>query len=137
MSTIATSGPRSRPPRERGAVHELSLASAVIDTVERHAAGRRVTARVPARWATCARSCPTSLEFYFEHVARGTVCEGARLEQELVPARLRCDCGARMGARRDRLPLLGLRRRRREVVSGDEFLVESIEVEEQEPACTA
>ena len=33
---------------------------------------------------------PDSLEFYFEFVARGTVCEGARLEQEAIPARLRC-----------------------------------------------
>ena len=80
---------------------------------------------------------PASLEFYFEHVARGTVCEGARLEQELVPARLRCGCGHEWVLDGDRLPLLGLRRRRRKVVSGEEFLVESIDVEEQEPACTA
>ena len=37
----------------------------------------------------------------------------------------------RVGARRHRLPLLGLRRRRREVVSGEEFLVESIDVEDR------
>ena len=37
---------------------------------------------------------PDTLEFYFEFVARGTVCEGARLEQEVVDARLRCnECG--------------------------------------------
>ena len=68
-------------------MHELSLAGAVIDTVERHAAGRRVTA-VYLRVGHLRQVVPASLEFYFEHVARGTVCDGARLEQELVPARL-------------------------------------------------
>ena len=34
---------------------------------------------------------PDSLAFYFELVSRETLCEGARLEQEVVPARLRCD----------------------------------------------
>ena len=91
-------------------MHELSLASAVIDTVERHAAGRRVTA-VYLQVGHLRQVVPASLGFYFEHVARGTVCEGARLEQELIAARLRC--------------------------SGDEFLVESIDVEQEEAACTA
>ena len=36
---------------------------------------------------------PDSLAFYFGIVARDTVCEGARLELELVAALLRCpDC---------------------------------------------
>jgi hydrogenase nickel incorporation protein HypA/HybF len=60
--------------------------------VERHAAGRRVTA-VFLQVGHLRQVVPASLAFYFEHVARGTVCEGARLEQELVPARLRCRCG--------------------------------------------
>ena len=94
-------------------MHELSLVGAVIDTVERHAAGRRVTA-VYLTVGHLRQVVPASLEFYFEHVARGTVCDGARLEMEVVPARLRCGCGHEWGLERDRLPLLGLRRRRRQ-----------------------
>jgi hydrogenase nickel incorporation protein HypA/HybF len=117
-------------------VHELSLASAVIATVERHAAGRRVTA-VQLRVGHLRQVVPASLEFYFVHVAKGTVAEGARLEQELIPARLRCGCGHEweVDGIDFRCSACGAGDAR--VVSGEEFLVESIDVEEQEPACTA
>ena len=76
---------------------------------------------------------PETLEFYFEFVARGTVCEGARLEQEVVEARLRCDpCGAEweIDAPAFRCPDCG--GSEVSIVAGNEFEVESIEVEEAE-----
>jgi hydrogenase nickel incorporation protein HypA/HybF len=113
-------------------VHELSLSSAIVATVDKHAAGRRVTL-VTLRVGRLRQVVPETLEFYFEFVARGSVCEGARLEQEVVDVRLRCDscadeweidqpafrcprcCGSDVA-----------------IVSGNEFQVESIEVEEVE-----
>src|SRR5579862_5181312 len=70
-------------------VHELSLSSAIVNTVEKHAAGRRVTI-VSLRIGAMRQVVPDTLEFYFEFVARGSVCEGAVLEQELIAALLRC-----------------------------------------------
>ena len=80
---------------------------------------------------------PASLAFYFELVARGTVCEGARLEQELVPARLRCRCGHEWELDGIDFRCAACGAADVTVVSGEEFLVESIDVEEEEPACTA
>jgi len=117
-------------------VHELSLASAVIDTVERHAAGRRVTV-VRLQVGHLRQVVPASLEFYFGHVAKGTVAEGARLEQELIPARLRCGCGHEWEVDGIDFRCSACGGADARVVSGEEFLVESIDVEEQEPACTA
>ena len=114
-------------------MHELSLSGAIVNTVVKHAAGRPVSV-VSMRIGALRQVVPDTLEFYFEFVSRGTVCEGARLEQELVPARLRCascqrewgidlpifmcpDCGSGGSV---------------EVASGEEFEVESIEVEETE-----
>jgi hydrogenase nickel incorporation protein HypA/HybF len=116
-------------------VHELSLAGAIVDTVERHAAGRRVTA-VYLRVGHLRQVVPASLAFYFEHVARGTVCEGARLEQEVVPAVLRCGQGHDWALDEPifRCPVCG---EAGEIVSGNEFMVESIDVTDKEPACTA
>jgi hydrogenase nickel incorporation protein HypA/HybF len=75
-------------------MHELSLAGAVIDTAERHAAGRRVLL-IQLRLGELRQVVPDSLAFYFEHVARGTLCEGATLEYETVPATLGCsECGS-------------------------------------------
>jgi hydrogenase nickel incorporation protein HypA/HybF len=111
-------------------VHELSLASAIVDTVERHADGRKVTA-IALRIGALRQVVPGSLEFYLGLVGRDTVCEGARLELELVPALLRC-CGAAWEPPSFRCPDCGAAG---EVVQGDEFEVESIDVEEA--ACIA
>jgi hydrogenase nickel incorporation protein HypA/HybF len=113
-------------------VHELSLSSAIVNTVVKHAAGRRVTV-VSLRVGQLRQVVPDSLEFYFGFVARDTVCEGARLEQELVIARLRCDeCGSdwEVDFPVFRCPACGAAGA--QVESGDEFEVESIEVEEAE-----
>ena len=113
-------------------MHELSLSSAIVNTVAKHAAGRRVT-HVSLRVGRLRQVVPDTLEFYFEFVARGTVCEGRRLEQEVVDARLRCrPCGTEWEIEIPafRCPTCG----GSDVViaSGNEFEVESIEVEEAE-----
>jgi hydrogenase nickel incorporation protein HypA/HybF len=126
-------------------MHELSLSAAIVDTVERHAAGRSVTL-VSLRIGTLRQVVPDSLAFYFEIVSRDTVCEGARLEHQLMRALLRCrECerewdpepapvathspaiGALPGLPTFRCPDCGSGGA--EIRSGGEFEVESIEVE--------
>ena len=114
-------------------MHELSLSSAIVNTVVKHAAGRRVSV-VNLRVGALRQVVPDTLEFYFGFVARDTICEGARLEQELIPARLRCDgCQSEWAIE---VPAFMCPRcgpgASVEIASGDEFEVESIEVEEAE-----
>ena len=106
-------------------MHELSLARAIVDTVERHAGGCQVRL-VSLRVGALRQVVPDSLGFYLEIAARGTVCEGARFDVELVPVRLEC-CGAEWEPPSFRCPACGAGG---VVTSGDEFLVESIEIEE-------
>src|SRR4051794_14982899 len=118
-------------------MHELSLSGAIVNTVTKHADGRRVSV-VSLRVGRLRQVVPDTLDFYFEFVARGTVCEGARLELEVVPARLRCsacehDWGIEIPA--FRCPQCGSGAV--EVASGNEFEVESIDVEEEAEACIA
>jgi len=113
-------------------MHELSLSSAIVNTVVKHAADRRV-AVVNLRVGRLRQVGPDTLEFYFEFVARDSVCEGARLNQEVVEARLRCNpCGLEWGIELPafRCPTCG----GSDVVvaSGNEFEVDSIEIEEAE-----
>jgi hydrogenase nickel incorporation protein HypA/HybF len=105
-------------------VHELSLSSAIVNTVVKHAAGRRVTL-VSMRVGRLRQVVPDTLEFY--------LCEGARLEQEIVEASLRCNpCGTTwlIEIPAFRCPTCG--GSQVEVAAGNEFEVESIEVEEAE-----
>jgi hydrogenase nickel incorporation protein HypA/HybF len=113
-------------------VHELALSSAIVNTVAKHANGQRVTA-VNLRVGRLRQVVPDTLAFYFEFVARDTVCEGAQLEQEVIDARLRCNTCAHtweIEIPAFRCPACG--GGEVEVASGDEFEVESIEVETTE-----
>jgi hydrogenase nickel incorporation protein HypA/HybF len=118
-------------------MHELSIASAVVDTAVKHAAGRPVLL-VSVRLGHLRQVVPESLHFSFGLVARDTLCEGARLEWEVIPAVLRCTPCAHEWAvtepafrcpRCDGTQVL--------VVSGDELEVDSIEVEHEEDRCIA
>jgi hydrogenase nickel incorporation protein HypA/HybF len=116
-------------------MHELSLSGAVLNTVVKHA-GERPVSLVSLRVGRLRQVVPDTLEFYFEFVARGTVCAGARLEQEIVEASLRCEQCEReweIEIPAFRCPTCG--GAEVAVASGNEFEVESIEVEE--PACIA
>ncbi|MBA2504895.1 MAG: hydrogenase maturation nickel metallochaperone HypA [Thermoleophilaceae bacterium] len=118
-------------------MHELSLSSAIVDTVERHADGRRVTT-VTMTIGSLRQVVAESLSFYFEIVSRGRVCEGATLEQNYVEARVRCvpcDRGWTLDQPIFRCPDCG--GSEIEVLSGEEFEVDSIDVTEEEAACIA
>jgi hydrogenase nickel incorporation protein HypA/HybF len=111
-------------------VHELSLSSAIVNTVERHAGGNRVCV-VHLRVGQLRQVVPDTLDFYFEFVARGTVCEGARLEQESIAATLACErCGTRWEIEIPAFRCPGCGGSDVRVAAGDEFEVESIEIEE-------
>ena len=114
-------------------MHELSLSGAIVNTVEQHAAGRRVSV-VNLQVGALRQVIPDTLEFYFGFVSKGTVCEGAQLEQELIPALLRCASCERewtIDMPIFMCPSCGSAGQV-EVASGEEFEVESIEVEETE-----
>jgi hydrogenase nickel incorporation protein HypA/HybF len=111
-------------------MHELALATAIRDTVLRHAEGRRVST-VRMRVGTMRQVVPESLDFYFGVVATGTLCDGSRLELDVTPAVLRCEaCGEswRPEVPSFRCPSCG--GAKVQVVSGGQLEVESIDVEE-------
>jgi hydrogenase nickel incorporation protein HypA/HybF len=106
----------------------------VVDTVLRHAEGRKVLA-VELKVGTLRQVVPDSLAFYWDIVSRETLAEGARLDQVVVPARMRCSqCEHEWEPElMFRCPSCG---GAGEVLAGDELEVDSIEVEE-DSACIA
>src|ERR1700730_15853556 len=74
-------------------MHELSVASAVLNTAVKHAGDLRVEV-LAMRVGRLRQVVPESLRFYWEIVARDTVCEDSRLELTEIDVRLHCSgCG--------------------------------------------
>lgn len=74
-------------------MHEVSLGEAILDAVERRAAGRKVT-RVKVRVGTLHRVVGPALDQGFAMVSQGSVAEGAELEMVVVPMTVTCRaCG--------------------------------------------
>jgi hydrogenase nickel incorporation protein HypA/HybF len=116
-------------------MHELSIATAVLNTALRHADDEPV-ALVSMRVGTLRQVVPDSLRFYWEIVARDTVCEDAELEVQEIATRLRCE-----HCEREWEPLIPAFRcpdcssAEVTVTAGEELEVEYLEL--KEPACTA
>lgn len=115
-------------------MHELSIASAVVASAERCAAGRRV-ATVRLRVGAMRQVVPSSLVFYWPIAARASVCQDARLEVQSVPARARCRGCAREWELSEPLLRCGGCGAAADVIAGEELEIESIDVVE-EAACT-
>lgn len=113
-------------------MHELSICGSIAGIVTRHAAGRPVRV-INVRVGQLRQIVPDTLAYCWELVSAQTPLEGSRISVESVPARLRCRacehvtevgaapafaCGACGGVDT-------------EVVSGEEFLVTSLELGEQ------
>ncbi|MBA2239731.1 MAG: hydrogenase maturation nickel metallochaperone HypA [Solirubrobacterales bacterium] len=112
-------------------MHELSIAQSVVEVATRHAAGRPVRV-VELRVGHLRQVVPASLEFAWELLTEGSPLDGARLEIEVVPARVACrDCEAESVI--DGFPLACGRCGALdvEVVAGEELLVSELELEEE------
>ena len=113
-------------------MHELAVTENLLKTALRYgeaAAARRVTDLhlVIGELATIVGD---SVQFYWDIISKGTLCEGASLHFERVPAELRClDCGHpyKLDGALTECPACSSARVR--IVAGDEFRLEAIEVE--------
>jgi hydrogenase nickel incorporation protein HypA/HybF len=115
-------------------MHELAISRAVLDAATRCAAGRRVLV-INVTVGALRQVVPDSLAFYFQIISRETICEEARIQARLAPARLSCACGQRWELEEPsfRCPRCGCAEVT--VLDGEQLTVDSIEVEEV--PCTA
>ncbi len=110
-------------------MHELSLCQAIAATVSDHAAGRRVT-RVRLQVGHFRQVVPETLQFCWEGRSRDTNLAHCRLEIVDVPAIVDCrDCAAKSQLDEPILRCGSCASRNVELVSGEEFLIESIDVD--------
>ena len=113
-------------------MHELAIASSVVDIACRHARGRRVTV-VELKVGHLRQVVSDALTFSFGLVAQGTVVEGAELVIHSVPAVGACrHCGHHTELRAFPLQCEACGAFDLEIVAGEELDVESLDVEEED-----
>jgi hydrogenase nickel incorporation protein HypA/HybF len=111
-------------------VHELSICGSIADIVTRRAAGRAVKV-INVRVGQLRQVVPDTLVYCWELVSADTPLAGSRISVEAVPARIRCrscDQVTDVGA----VPVFacgGCGGFDAEVVSGEELLITSLELE--------
>jgi hydrogenase nickel incorporation protein HypA/HybF len=111
-------------------MHELSLAAAIADIVDRRACGRRVI-RVEVAIGHLRQAVPAALSFGFELVSTGTTLEGAKLDIRQVPVRGLCRvCGQEVAPETWPLACPACSSFELAITGGEELCVEAIEVED-------
>ncbi len=113
-------------------MHELPITQSILEIALRHAQQVQAT-RVTDLYLVIGRLSyvvDDSIQFYWDMIAKDTLAEGARLHFQRVPAEFLClDCGHRYPADGETLACPDCQSVRVKVASGDEFRLDSIEVE--------
>ena len=104
------------------------MCEAILDAVERRAAGRQVT-RVRVRVGALHRVVEPALDQAFSVVSEGTVAAGAAVDLVVVPATVSCaDCGHQAEATDVLAVCAACGGADLEVAGGDELVLESIQL---------
>lgn len=112
-------------------MHELSICRAIAATATDHAGGRPIR-RVRLRIGHFRQVVPETLAHCWSLHTRDTDLEGCALEVDYVPAVARCRaCGADTTLDQPIVRCGSCGSSDAELVSGEEFLVESIDVGEE------
>jgi len=116
-------------------MHELSVTENILEIALRHAnqaEASRVT-DINLKIGRLSSIVDDSIQFYWDFVSENTLCAGAKLHFERIPARLLClDCAKEYTLEADLEPCPNCHSAQVRVIAGEEFHVESIEIEKQE-----
>jgi hydrogenase nickel incorporation protein HypA/HybF len=119
-------------------VHELSITRSMLDLAlaETKSHGAERISRIRLLLGEGGSVVPDCVRFYFDEMKKGTAAAGAELEFKTVPVRIRCPkCGVEWGLSPNgdcpQSPFAGMCACNAggEIISGQELLIESIDVD--------
>jgi len=113
-------------------MHELSVTQSLLDLSTRHAQkarARRVT-RLNLVIGTLSSFVDDSIQFYWDIISRGTVCEGSQLKFHRIPAEMVClNCSRSYRLDCELMPCPDCHSAEVKITSGDDFRLDSIDIE--------
>lgn len=113
-------------------MHELPVTQSILEIALRHAkdAGASKILGLNLKIGQLSSIVDESVQFYWDIIAEDTIAEGAKLNFNRIPAELLClNCNQRYQPGEDELACPACNSTRVKLVSGQEFLLESIDVE--------
>jgi hydrogenase nickel incorporation protein HypA/HybF len=116
-------------------MHELAITENILEIASRHgkqAGATRVT-KIDIVIGRLSSIVDDSVQFYWDIISKDTLCQGAELYFERIPARLLClDCGTEYVLETELCPCPGCGSPKVQVLSGEEFRLDSIEIETED-----
>ncbi len=116
-------------------MHELSVTESILQICVEHAEKQNAV-KVTDVYITLGRLSSIvddSVQFYWDLIAENTICQGALLHFDRLPAKILClDCANEYVLENDLEPCPKCQSSRIKVLSGDQFLVDSIAIEKGE-----
>jgi hydrogenase nickel incorporation protein HypA/HybF len=113
-------------------MHELPISESILDIAVRH--GQQANAvRVKDLYLVIGQLSSIvddSIQFYWDIISKDTICEGATLHFERIPAQLLCnDCNHIYGYEHELIACPNCDSSSVKVIAGEEFQLQSIEIE--------
>lgn len=116
-------------------MHELSITESILDAslteASRHNAVKIRTIRLLL--GAFSGIVPECIQMYLDLLSEGTIAEGARVEAVVLPLKVRCrDCGRESEITCSHIACPFCDSLRLEILSGKEFLLDSLEIDTDE-----
>jgi hydrogenase nickel incorporation protein HypA/HybF len=118
-------------------VHELSVTQSILEITLQHAeaAGAARVIGVHLVIGDLSSYVDEAVQFYWGILAEGTIAEGSELQFSRTAAEIEClECGNQYSPSTDELACPSCEGIRVNVIAGDEFLLQDIEVELEDNA---
>lgn len=115
-------------------MHELAVTESILEIANRHAVAAGAT-KITGIYITLGKLSSIvddSVQFYWDIISQATLAEGAVLHFNRVPAKMRCNnCSAEYEMQDQLAPCPNCESNNLTLISGDEFWLESIEIEKE------
>lgn len=113
-------------------MHELAVTESVLNIAVEHAqkAGAKRVTDIYLNIGKLASIVDDSVQFYWDIISQDTICANAQLHFNRLPANMLClNCGNEFPLDHDLAPCPACGSARIKVITGEEFSLESIEIE--------